>query len=156
MEHYEVLYQNRPVGRVTVGQAPGGVRFDAVCTLEGEPVLRLCGGRDGKTLLIGVLAPQAGYWHIGRTVSFQTLRDAGFDRVLPDAFWLTDRPMQCPVTGDPLLDGALRAGTIEMTKTADGADFSCPFDCRAPSPLAFALTACTVRDGRAVLSLRGR
>lgn len=156
MAHYEVLYQNRSVGRVTVGQAPGGVRFEAVCTLEGEPVLRLCGGRDGKTLLIGVLAPQAGYWHIGRTVSFQTLRDTGFDSILPDTFWLIDRQAPSVSTGDPLLDGALRAGTIAMTQTADGTDFSCPFDCRAPSPLAFALTACTVRDGRAVLSLRGR
>lgn len=155
MEHYEVLYQNRPVGRVTVGQAPGGVRFDAVCTLEGEPVLRLCGGRDGKTLRIGVLAPHAGYWHIGRTVSLQTLRDAGFDRLLPDTYWLTDRSCPCPSTGDPLLDRALRAGTVRMSQVSEGAEFSCPFDCGSPSPLAFALTACTVRDGRAVLSLRG-
>lgn len=154
MEGFDIRYQGQTVGRVTVRQAAGGVRFDAVCTLDGSPVLRLCGGRNGRTLPIGVLAPHAGYWHIGRTLTRQTLREAGFGDSLPDAYWLSDRAAPPEATGDPLLDAALLAGTAALRRTENGLEVSCPFDPAQPSALAFALPACTVENGRAVLRLR--
>ena len=144
MTHFDVFYRGKPVGKVTVQTAESGVQFDAVCTLPDTTVLRLCGGRNEKTVLIGVLAPYAGYWHIGRTLSYHTLAEYGFDALLPDTFWLTEHPDQS--TGDRLLDEALRAGTVKLIETPNGLAVACPFDCSKPSPLAFALSACSIEN----------
>ena len=57
------------------------------------------------------------------------------------------------LTGDPLIDAALENETVTLERRTDGFEVSCPFDPTAPSPLAFALTACTVINARAVLRL---
>lgn len=154
MKSFDVLYEGKTVGTVAVQNVSGGVRFDAVCTLSGEAVLRLYGERDGSFLPVGVLAPHGGYWHIGRTVSRQTLQQLGFSEALPERFLLSEQPPQANITGDRLIDAALRRGAVELHRTAGGCEISCPFDPTVPSPLAFALTACTVRGARAVLQLK--
>ena len=154
MEGYDIFYESRPVGKAAVTEAPGGVRFDAVCYLEGDAVLRLYGARDGRFLPIGVLVPHDGCWHIGRTLSRQTLREHGFENGLPTHFLLSEQPPQRGCTGDPLIDAALNDQTVTLRHTADGIEISCPFDPAAPSPLAFALTACHIENARAVLQLR--
>ena len=154
MQSFAVIYEEKTVGTVAVEAVSGGVRFDAVCTLSRETVLRLYGERDGRFLPIGVLAPHDGYWHIGRTLSRESLREYGFGDELPDHFLLSEQPPQTVLTGDPLLDAVLRTGTASLLRTPDGLEISCLFDPMQPSPLAFALTACTVRDARAVLHLR--
>ena len=153
MDGYDIFYEGRRVGTATMTKTAGGVRFDAVCTLSGDAVLRLYGMRDGKVLPVGVLAPHGGYWHIGRTISLQTLCSHGFEELLPNAFLLSERPPQAAVTGDPLIDAALENETVTLERRTDGFEVSCPFDPTAPSPLAFALTACTVINARAVLRL---
>ena len=152
---YDVFYESRPVGKVSLTEAAGNVRFDAVCYLEGDAVLRLYGAQDERFLPIGVLAPHDGCWHIGRTLSRQTLREHGFAKDLPTHFLLSEQPPQRRYTGDPLIDAALENKAVTLQQTADGFEISCPFDPIAPSPLAFALTACRIENARAVLRISG-
>lgn len=58
-----------------------------------------------------------------------------------------------PRTGDALVDAGIADGVLTSARTADGICVSCPFTPGAACPLAFALTACTVSDGCAVLHL---
>ena len=153
MEAYDIFYGSKPVGKATMTESAGGIRIDAVCYLEGDAVLRLYGTRNGHFLPIGVLVPHDGCWHIGRTLSRQTLREHGFENILPAQFLLSEHRPQCSSTGDPLIDALLGQESVTVQHTADGIEISCPFDPTAASPLAFALSACTVIDARAVLRL---
>ncbi len=153
MDCYDVFWENKPVGKVTATTMSGGVRFDAVCMLAGRPVLRLFGAREGRYLPIGVLAPHDGCWHIGRTLSRQTLSEYGFGDSLPKQFLLAEQMPQEAWTNDPLLDAALRSGMADLSRSDRALVISCPFEPTQPSPLSFALTACRVIQGRAVLEL---
>ena len=153
MEGFPVFYQNRAVGTVALEQWQNGVCFDAICSVEEAPILRLYGERDGNFLPIGVLAPQGDVLQIRRTLSQQTLREHGFADMLPRQFLLSEQPPQSERTGDRLIDAALQNGAVTLQHTADGFEISCPFDPSVPSPLAFALTACTVIERRAVLRI---
>lgn len=153
MEAYDIFYESKPVGKATMTESTGGIRIDAVCYLEGDAVLRLYGARNGRILPIGVLVPHDGCWHIGRTLSRQTLREHGFESTLPAQFLLSEHPPQCSCTGDPLIDAVLGQESVTVQQTADGFEISCPFDPTTASPLAFALTACRIENERAVLRI---
>lgn len=154
MEGFPVFYQNRAVGTVAVEQQNHGICFDAICAVGEAPILRLYGETNGKFLPIGVLAPQGDVLQIRRTVSRETLRQLGFADAPPRQFLLSEQPPQHAHTGDRLLDAALQNSTVTLRHTADGFEVSCPFDPSIPSPLAFALAACTVIDMRAVLRIK--
>ncbi|MBQ8586208.1 MAG: hypothetical protein IJ452_08005 [Butyricicoccus sp.] len=153
MEGYDIFFEGKPVGKTAVSEETAGIRYDAVCTLKGDSILRLYGVNGGRFLPIGVLSPHGGYWHISRTVSRQTLRDHGFETDLPTQFLLSEHPPQNIRTGDPLIDAAVGKNGVTVCRTADGCEVSCPFDPTVPSPLAFALTACRIESARAVLHL---
>lgn len=154
MKGFTVFYENSAVGTVSVEEHNGCTCFDAICTLGDAPVLRLYGESYGKLLSIGVLMPQGDFRQIRRTFTPHALSAAGFSNALPQRFFLAEHPPEILQTGDALLDAVLSLAQVTYRQTEDFFEISCPFDPTQPSPLAFALTACTVIDMRAILRIK--
>ena len=96
-----------------------------------------------------------------RTLSWYALRTAGYTADnLPTRYVLDagdgsglaeSRPA---VTGDAKLDALITSGVVRCQPEAGGFCIQAPFAAGRACPLAFALTACTVTDGQAVLHVR--
>lgn len=161
----EVSYRGKTVGRVEIDTGTHGVHWQAVCRVQTGDVLRLYGLREGcAPLRIDVAEPVGEELHVQRTLSWQTLRAAGYDAGrLPTRYVLEagdGRGLQVQsavMTGDARLDALIADGTLDCQPDGDGWRVSVPFAAGQACPLAFALTACTLtHDGRAVLRIKRR
>ena len=176
---YPVIYAGAAAGTVQVVPERDGLRFTADLSVHPNSVLRLYGcAPDGRALRVGVPQPTGAGLALTRFLSGQTLRTEGFapDNP-PEQYILADaaphpsepeQPQTAPApaaqanlqpekppmrTGDPLVDAGLAAGTLTVSRADGGVTVSCPFIPGAACPLAFALTACTISDGQAILRL---
>lgn len=149
-----VFFKGKEVGWVCVEQEKCCVRWEAVCKAETNGILRLYGMRaDREPFRIGVLEPgEEGALHLCRSVSQSELEGAGYD-VLPDTYLLTENgQVQSDLhTGDAKLDALIDAGQAICRLRGDGLCVCVPFEPGKACPMAFALTACTIENGEAVL-----
>ena len=161
----DVSYRGRTVGWVEIDAGQRGVHWQAVCRVQTGDILRLYGLRDGcAPLRIDVAEPVGEELHVQRTLTWHTLRAAGYDADhLPTHYVLDagdgrELHVQPPaMTGDARLDALIADGTLTCCPDGDGWCVSLPFSAGQACPLAFALTACTLTaDGRAVLRVRRR
>ncbi|MDY5972063.1 MAG: hypothetical protein SPJ01_04220 [Butyricicoccus sp.] len=159
---YPVIYAGAAAGTVQVVPERDGLRFTADLSVHPNSVLRLYGcAPDGRALRVGVPQPTGAGLALTRFLSGQTLRAEGFapdnppeQYILADAAPHPSEPEKPPMrTGDPLVDAGLAAGTLTVSRADGGVTVSCPFIPGAVCPLAFALTACTISDGQAILRL---
>lgn len=156
----EVCYLGRTVGRVQVEVQADGVRFTSECRVQTDQILRLYGLRDGcAPLRIDVAEPAGEGLHVGRMLSWHALRAAGYTAdCLPtryvldagDGSGLADRS----VTGDSKLDALIARGAASCQAEGQSFRVQVPFAPGKACPLAFALTACTVTDGQAILCIK--
>ena len=152
----DVRYGGSIVGKVSLTRQTQGICWEAVCPLQtGDGVLRLYGVYPGKPpLRIGVLEPQEDGLRLKRTLSWDTLRQAGYNAdCLPERYVLADRAGPPADTGDERLDALIASGAAECRPQADGWQVRAPFRAGGECPLAFALTACMLCDGEAVLHM---
>lgn len=150
----DVVHGGSKVGKVCLNQQGQGVCWDVRCAGQpGDGVLRLYGMRPGKLpLRIGVLEPQGGGLRLKRTLSWETLRQAGYDAdCLPEQYVLADGAGPPACTGDSHLDALIASGRAECRPQEDGWQVCVPFRAGKECPLAFALTACKLYQGEAVL-----
>ena len=150
----DVVYGGGKVGRVCLTRQAQGVCWDASCAAPADAgVLRLYGMCPGRPpLRIGVLEPQAGVLRLTRTLSWDTLRRAGYDAgCLPEQYVLADGAQPPACTGDGRLDALIASGAAQCRPQAGGWQVCVPFRAGEECPLAFALTACALCRGQAVL-----
>lgn len=168
---FTVRRKGEAVGTVAVTENARAVTFEVRCpkyyTLE---VLRCYGVAVGAAppLLLGVLEPEGGGLYLRRTLTRQSLAQAGFGAALPQSYELAGandtvetppepvrREAECPPpappqaplpieTGDPLIDAAAAAGSVQVERDGARLKVACIFDPCAPCPLAFAFTGCRV------------
>lgn len=162
-----VTYRGQPAGMVQIEEQPQGMCWKVECSPVSEVVLRLYGLRENcAPLRIGVLEPEGQTLTLRRVLSWQTLNDAGYDRTqLPDKYVLDDGQPGCleivqqndpalPVlTGDAKIDALADAGQVRCVRQEQGWKVYAPFVYGQETPIAFALTACTVNNGQAILHL---
>lgn len=155
----EVSYRGKTVGQIQVEVQDNGVRFVAECRVQTNDILRLYGLRDGcAPLRIDVAEPVGDSLRVQRTLSWYALRTAGYTAdSLPTRYVLDagdgsglaeSRPA---VTGDVKLDALIMSGVVRCQPEDGGFCIQAPFAAGQACPLAFALTACTVAAGQAVL-----
>lgn len=161
----EVTYRGRSVGTVQVEQDARGLTFRAVCRPQGTQVLRLYAQAGGAPLRIGVLEPQDDTLCLVRRWSPETMRRLGV-REMPAQFFLDDGQGGCappenerPAASGPAcprLAGAVRQGLARWQPDARGGLVTAPFAPGREHPLAFALTACSIRcnEGEYMAELR--
>lgn len=155
----EVSYRGQTVGEIQVEAHDDGVRFEAECRVQPDNILRLYGLRDGcAPLRIDVAEPVGDSLRVQRTLSWYGLRAAGYTAANLPARYVLDagdgreltenRPA---VTGDTKLDALITSGIAHCRPEDGGFCIQAPFAAGQACPLAFALTACTVVDGQAIL-----
>lgn len=147
-----VFYQGEQVGWVLTEQVSGCVRWEAVCRVETNRVLRLYGRQaEREPFRVGVMEPEdGGNLHLCRKVWQSELEGAGY-AALPNTYFLGEQGQERLHTGDAKIDACIDSGQV-VCRLCDGVVcVSAPFSSAEPCPLAFALTACTVEQGRAVL-----
>lgn len=147
-----VFYEGKEVGWVNVQQEQSGVSWKTVCKVDTLGVLRLYGLRAGREpLRIGVLEPEEdGTLHLDRLVSQGELEAIGYDTP-PETYILSENGQGNLHTGDAKLDTYIDRGQAEC-RLCDGRICVCvPFAPGKACPLAFALTACSIQNGEAVL-----
>lgn len=83
---YPVIFQNTPVGHVTVAQQGLLTVFDCSCTCDCREVLRLAAVCGGHFVPLGVLIPEADGLHCKKSFSKSALQSLGFGE--PDAYRL--------------------------------------------------------------------
>lgn len=155
----ELWYRGQMVGRVQVDVRDDGVYWQAECQVQTDKILRLYGLRDGcAPLRIDVAEPVGDSLRVQRVLSWHTLRTAGYAAdCLPTRYVLDDgdgsglADDQPTVTGDAKLDALIARGKVQCRSDGDGWQVYAPFAAGRECPFAFALTACTVTDGQAVL-----
>lgn len=164
----QVTYRGKPVGVVQIEEQAQGMCWSVQCSLVSQAVLRLYGlGAQAEPLRIGVLEPEGNVLTLRRVLSWQTLRDAGYERIrLPDSYVLDDGTPGCldrvddhtskVLTGDVRIDALAASGQVKCVRQDKGWTVYAPFVSGREMPMAFALTACAVRDGQAVLCLPDR
>lgn len=156
----EVCYLGRTVGQVQVEVQTDGVRFTSECRVQTDQILRLYGLRDGcAPLRIDVAEPVGEGLHVGRTLSWHALRTAGYAADCLPARYVLDAGdgsglIDHPVTGDGKLDALIVRGAASCQAEGQGFHIQAPFAPGKACPLAFALTACTVTDGQAILCIK--
>lgn len=147
-----VFYKGEQVGWVWIEQESGCVRWEALCRVETACVLRLYGVQaDREPFRIGVMEPEeSGTLHICRKVWKSELEGAGY-AVLPDTYFLSENGQVIFHTGDAKIDACIDSGQAVCCLCDGVVCVSVPFAPAEPCPIAFALTACTIEQGRAVL-----
>ncbi len=150
---FPVFYEGKEVGWVDAEQENYSASWEAACKVETEGVLRLYGIKtDRQPLRIGVLepVPEEGTLHLCRSISKSEMEAAGYD-TLPEAYILTETGQVSLHTGDAKLDALVDAGQA-VCRLCDGKIcVSVPFKPGEACRMAFALTACTIQNGEAVL-----
>lgn len=158
---FQVSYRGQTVGQVDVAQTAHGVSWNAWCSLQTAEVLRLYGLRAGRPpLRIDVAEPAGGGLRVRRTMTWNAVEQMGYSRAcLPDIYVLDGADGSgiddaCrTVTGDRRIDALIASGTVSCDPAGDGWRIGTRFSPGQACPLAFALTACSIREGCAVLNL---
>lgn len=149
-----VFYKGKEVGWVLAEQEGCRISWEAACKVETAGVLRLYGMQaDREPFRIGVMEPEEdGTLHLSRTVSQSELEGAGCD-TLPDTYLLSENGQVGSGLhiGDAKLDALIDSGQAVCRLDDGRISVSVPFTPGKACPMAFALTACTIEDGKAVL-----
>ncbi len=160
---YPVMYKDQTVGRVSIEEETCRVSWDAVCHVDTASVLRLYAVKSGlEPLRIGVLEPDAehaGILRLCRAIPRSELQAAGYDP-LPQSYVLSENGQGLNVasnkihTGDAKLDALIDRGQASCDTMAGETCVCVPFEWGEACPMAFALTACKVQNGQAILRYR--
>ncbi len=160
---YPVMYQNQAVGTVSIEEETYRVSWDAVCRVDTACILRLYAVKVGlEPLRIGVLEPDAenaGVLRLCRAIPRSELQAAGYDP-LPQSYVLAENGRGLTEgkhdahTGDAKLDALIDRGQARCYTEAGKACVCVPFEWGKACPMAFALTACRIWGGQAILEYR--
>lgn len=149
-----VFYKGKEVGWVLTEQKDCRVSWKAACKVETDGILRLYGVQtDREPFRVGVMEPgEDGTLYLSRTVSQSELAGAGYD-TLPDTYLLSENGQVASGlhTGDAKLDALIDSGQAACRLCDGSLSVSVPFVPGKACPMAFALTACTIENGKAVL-----
>lgn len=162
---YPVIYEGKTVGTVSVVEEACWVCWKAVCAVDTTDILRLYVVKEGaEPFRIGVLEPDAQASHVlrlDRAAPRSELQAAGYDP-LPERYVLSEHgqglrvPHVKAYTGDAKLDALIERGQAHCDRERGKITVRIPFAWGQACPMAFALTACEIRDGYAILHYRKR
>lgn len=154
---YPVMYEGQTVGTVRVTEEPCRICWEATCELDTPAILRLYMVGE-EPFRIGVLEPDKNHvLRLERAAPKSELQAAGYDP-LPERYVLSqhgeglDTPFRKQAfTGDGKLDALIERGQAHCDASQGGRTVRIPFVWGQACPMAFALTACEIRDGQAIL-----